>query len=1054
MFQTTRNDWENQYITQIGREPMHVPLGAYASHEQAKSCNRKVSPYVLSLDGSWKFLLVSNPKAAPDFYTQDFDTSTWGNITVPGSWELQGHDHPIYTNVKYPFDMSNPNSPHLLNPGEHVLSNDPRQFDIRLNPPFVPENNPTGCYITEFTIPDQWEGRAVYINFDSVESSFYIWMNGVQVGYSQDSKLSAEFNITPYLTRGTNRLALQVMRWCDGSYLEDQDYWHLSGIHRSVTLYSKPKIHIKDFKIMQQFDSELKDVEVIAYCYLHKAHGYADYSIISSLYAPNGEEVITPIIEKVHAQTSMYIKNKHNPEATSALFNFTINAPLKWSSESPNLYTLVFTLLNPEGEAVDYESCKVGFRCIKIGSDGVIRLNGKRMIIRGVNRHEHHPITGRTLTEARMREEIYAIKRLNFNAVRTCHYPNDPLWYDLCDELGLYLVDEANLETHGLQGLLALDPTWGQAFLERAIRMVMRDKNHPSILFWSLGNESCAGPNHAAMAGWIRGYDPYRPVQYESWNPSTLISDLRVPMYPPLPWVDEVMADTEDIRPMVMCEYAYAKSNSNGNVKKFWDYVDKYPRFQGGFVWDFSDKAFLKHTKDGTPYFGYGGDFGESVLDSVKDMCLNGVVSPDLEPHPGALELKKVQSPLQIKRVEGMENTYMLSNTYLEHDLSHLTGRWSLLEDGKILLEGTLEVPNLAPGTKGMLQVPQQQAFKSGSEYFMNFYFNLKETTCWAEVGHELYSEQFLLKSVSAIPMGDKTASPLRLIDTQETFEILGDTFKVIIDQQKGLITDYAYKEIQLIESGATENYYRAPTGIDAACGGDNCHAKDWQEAGLNNLNREILNVVAYQIKSEVVTVEIDVVLLPPNRAEGIHSQVRYVIYGDGSIQIENRVIAKIASPTLPRIGLTWTLSKNLGQLKWYGRGPHENYMDRKESALVGIYESTVDAQHHPYILPVECGGKEDVRWFELTNPEGIGLRYEGTAPLHFDVHRNSVAQYDQAQHTFDLVPDEVIWLNTDHIHSGLGGDTGWYKNIHEEYQVKPGVYDYSLWLRPIDSIK
>ncbi|QOS79417.1 hypothetical protein JNUCC31_00110 [Paenibacillus sp. JNUCC31] len=416
----------------------------------------------------------------------------------------------------------------------------------------------------------------IFINFESVESAFYVWVNSICAGYSQDSKLNAEFNITELVRQGDNKLALQVMRWSDGTYLEDQDYWHLSGIHRSVVLYAKPRQHIRDFKVMALLDEQYKDGKLIVYTHANKYHNYGDFSVRATLFDSEGKQIFEPMTSPVATSTPMYMPwgGEWKPEDGAALIISDVKNPLLWSAEQPNLYTLVLTMLDPDGNEIDFESCRVGFRRIERSPEGVILLNGKRFIVRGVNRHEHHPDTGRTITPERMREEIIKIKQLNFNAVRTSHYPNDPVWYDLCDELGLYLVDEANIETHGIQGTLSKDPEWAAAYLDRAIRMVMRDKNHPSILFWSLGNESSVGANHAAMAGWIRFYDPYRLVQYESGFPSPQISDILAPMYPPLSWVDRIMADTKDLRPLIMCEYAYSKSNGNGNFYKFWELIN------------------------------------------------------------------------------------------------------------------------------------------------------------------------------------------------------------------------------------------------------------------------------------------------------------------------------------------------------------------------------------------------------------------------------------------------------------------------------------------------
>jgi beta-galactosidase len=1050
----SKNDYENQHILHINREAMHVPLGAYSSETEATTCDRRISKFVTVLDGSWKFKLFSGLQHISEgFYKEDYDVSQWEDIVVPGNWELQGHSYPIYTNVKYPFDMTDEGDKHIVRPTEELSEEEGKPYYRSLTPPFVPKNNPTGCYITKFSVPYDWDNREIFINFEGVESAFYIWVNGEEVGYSQDSKLSAEFNITKFIKNGENTLAVQVMRWSDGSYLEDQDYWHLSGIHRSVILYSKPRAHIRDFKVMTPLDENYEDAELVVYCYMNRIQGFADYSVSAKLLDMEGKEVISELCARVSQDTPMYLREKYIPEACSALLIKKVENPVKWSSENPYLYTLILTLKDKNGMAVDFESCRIGFRKIEISQEGVIKLNGRRLIIRGVDRHEHHSETGRTVSRERMREEIIAMKKLNFNAVRTSHYPNDPAWYDLCDELGIYLVDEANLETHGIQGLLSKDPEWSGAYLERAVRMVMRDKNHPSVLFWSLGNESSVGPNHAAMAGWIRYYDPHRLVQYESGDPGSLVSDIRVPMYPGLSWVDEVMADTSDKRPMVMCEYAYAKSNSNGNFKKFWDYVDKYPRFQGGFIWDWSDKALTKYTEDGKSFWAYGGDFNEPVTDSVLDMCLNGIVSPDLSLHPSAYEIKKLQAPVAIVEVDLLKGKFNLLNKHTDSDLSHLDIHWNITANGNKIHSGIIEALTIMAECSGCFEVPFTIGeLEEGAEYYINFSLRLKEERVWAEAGYEIYSQQFKLpvKVASKNPFKGSSLLELNMNDGDESIIIIGDDFIISFHKKEGVIASYSYRGNKIILSGAEENYFRAPTGIDEGQGGSYFYAGTWREAGLDRLVRKVENINAYMAGKSNAIVEVSSYLCAEGREMGIYSEVRYTISGDGTIEVENKVDVNRELPILPRIGLTFTLEKEFDYVTWFGRGPHENYCDRKVSAHVGLYEMKVDGEGCPYILPVECGGREDVRWLSLTNEEGSGVVLEGYELFHFDVHKNSVSDYAEARHICDLLPRDEIYLNIDHIHSGLGGDTGWGRTIHEEYQIKPRRYQYSFKIRPL----
>ncbi len=1038
-----KNDWENQKVTERNREPMHSPLGAYENAEQAAGCDRRVSKYVQVLDGTWKFHLAPKPQEVPEGFSADgYDVSGWDDIIVPKNWELQGYDVPIYTNMGYPFDYSDPNEPHVLQTGSDPEIGHP-------HPPFVPSNNPTGCYVTTFDIPADWESRRTLISFEGVESAFYLWVNGEMVGYGQDSKLPSEFDLTEYVRAGANTLAVQVMRWSDGTWLEDQDYWHLSGIQRSVLLYSKPQGHLRDYKFQTVFDEDYENATLQGWCFMNEVAGLTEYSVKLRMLDADGNEVVPETQARISHQTPMYIRNDGpTPEYCAALFEIPVESPKKWTAETPYLYTVLMTLVDGAGTEVDFESCRVGFRQVELKND-IICLNGKRLVFRGVDRHEHDAEWGRAVPLEKMRAEIVAMKQLNFNAVRTSHYPDDSRWYDLCDELGIYIIDEADLETHEVGTLLAKDPEWAEAFLERAKRMVLRDKNHPCVVSWSLGNESGAGWNHAGMAGWIRYYDPTRLVQYESQDPNAVISDIRVPMYPGMDWVADVMADETDPRPMVMCEYAYSKSNSNGNFKEFWDNIEKYPQFQGGFIWDWSDKALFQTAEDGTKYWAYGGDFGESVTDPVLDMCLNGVVLPDLTPYPGAWEIKKQQAPVQTVAINMERNELQLRNRYHALDLSHLDIAWAVIEDGVEIESGTVETPALGAGEDTNLVVPYNTPTdpKPGAEYFLNLSFTLSQDTPWAKAGHQVYWDQIVLPARKPAVPASRAAEPLSLADDGNAVTISGDCATVILDRSKGTIA-LQQNDNDLLVAGATANFFRAPTGIDEGNGW--CYAREWREAGLDKLQRTVTSVNLGHVSESEVAVDVVSAMTVDGCDTRFDSVVSYRVHGDGRIDVRHRVTAEADVSVLPRIGTTLVLPSGLRRLSWYGRGPWENYADRKDAASVGIYHSTVDDQYVDYILPVENGGKEDVRWLTLTDEAGKGLRISGHELLHFDVHCTTVADYDAARHTHELQPRDEVYLNIDHVHAGVGGDVGWRKCIHPEYQVLPGTYEYSYTIEPI----
>ncbi len=1078
-------DFENHNVLEVNREPMHAPLCGYASKEEARAGDRIASTFVNTLDGSWAFRLFDRPEAVPtDFSSTEFDVSGWARIAVPGTWETQRHGTPIYTNVKYPFGVE-PGSPHLRNPYRGAAPDgasppegaSPREMDhyggAVLCPPYVPADNPTGCYVTDFTVDPTWAEKDLYLSFEGVESAFYLWVNGRCVGYGQDSKLPSEFRITEFAKPGSNRLAVQVMRFCDGSYLEDQDYWHLSGIHRSVILYAKPSAHINDLQVRTPIDlssisigdrGPAADAELDITCSVREVPGFASYRVRFELLDPAGKSIATGEAP-VSVDTPMYSRRGGDRPRERATANVRLPVPDAhlWSDETPTLYRAVVVLIGPGGEEVDYESVRVGFRDIRVADDGVIRLNGRRLIVRGVDRHEHDPESGRLPSIERMRDEVVAMKRLNFNAVRTSHYPNDSAWYDLCDEMGIIVVDETNLETHGIGAQLSRDPTWAQAYLQRAIRMVMRDKNHPCVCFWSLGNESGVGPNHAAMAAWIRSYDPTRLVQYESGDPGADVTDVRVPMYPKVKWVEQTLSDPDDPRPMVMCEYAYAKSNSNGGVSKYWELVRRFPRFQGGFVWDWCDKSLPLSGPDGTIGYGYGGDFGEDVLNEESlDMCLNGVVQPDLTPHPGALEIRYLQAPVRLLSASGgpttgaatidgptsadvAAGTVAVRNEYHSTDIGGMELDWVLLRNGVAVADGTNTLPPIAPGETEVVELPWHDALtgvdEAGasnrdawgapspghvSQWHLNVDLRLAADTPWAPAGHTIAFEQFdvTARVSGAVDGGLSTTRTGAAASYEWPAGLSVSSDRLLVGSEGAPIL-----------RGGVGNFFRATTGIDRGTGGDS-YANDWYRAGLDRLERRVVSVTGGERRIVHARYEVD------GRACFEQRSV-YEPIGEGAIGVEETVICDPALPVLPRIGVTYEIDPALSRVEWLGRGPHESYCDRKLSARVGRYEGTVDEQHYPFILPVECGGKEDVRWIALRDGSGRGVVFASDIAFHASALRHSVAEYEAAQHEWDLTLSDRIYINLDHRHLGLGGDVGWYKCIDEEHLIQPGTCRY-----------
>ena len=977
----------------------------------------------------WRFKLFENPlKVSEGFENVDYEDVDWDFIPVPSNWELHGYGKPVYTNILYPFEKEGVNSHYEL---------EIAKGQMELNAPYIPEKNLTGCYRTTFDIPNDYDEKDILIEFGGVESCFYLNVNGIEIGYSQDSKLDASFDITHAVKKGTNLLAVKVLQFCDGTYLEDQDYWHLSGIYRDVRISAKAKQRLFDYKIETLFKGDnFKESELrVMLLPNNTVKGYGECYVKLSLYNAD-QELVTTFQSDTYAKCGYYLMPKF-----IAFTSVMVKKPRLWSAEEPYLYTLVMETIDGAGNITDIESSKVGFRKIEISNEGVLQINGKRLIIRGVDLHEFCPETGRYVTEEYMRKQIDCMKQLNFNAVRNSHYPHVNEWYDLCDELGIYLVDEANLETHGYGGQLSSSPEWTAAYVERATRMVLRDKNRPSVILWSLGNESGAGANHAAMYGWIKEYDKTRYVQYESNNPGANITDINAPMYPSKEWIEDKMADRKDQRPFIMCEYAYAKSNSNGNFMEFWELVDKYPRFQGGFIWDFQDKALTLKKEDGTSKYVYGGAFHETIVDPVEDMCLNGIVFPDLSWKPAANEVKNCQSPVKIiyDAHPYYGGGYKVKNNYQFLNLSHLRFTWNIECNGKLMDQGELKQYFTPAGETELIELPLQYDHIQGETYF-NVNISLREASSYASAGYVIYTYQIPLEQ-SVLTKKEACIAAEKLVMNELDREIIitGPNTEIYFDKQTCSFQKVILGgEAKFI--GGQDNFYRPVTGIDEGTKdlGRN-YAEEWKAEGLNDLKISVLN-----INTAVTDNQIFIFTEVTYQDGKIKVSTQYRIGSEG-IEINKTVVNNCLTKTIPRIGLTFILPVDNDRLTWYGRGPWENYCDRKTSAMISYYNSTVSEQYTPYIKPVECGGKEDVRYLTVGNKEGHGIYVFGAEPFHFDIHDYSITECDVAAYGDEIVKDNKIYLNVDYKHAGVGGDNGWTKNIHSEYCISKGFYHYQI---------
>jgi beta-galactosidase len=1020
---------------------MHSPWGGYEDAEQAREGNRSASGNVCSLNGDWRFHLAPAPDRVPEgFWSPDHDVSAWAILPVPSNWELHGHDAPIYTNFIYPFPLGT-DEPHLRRP---LLQGGDIDERFLMNPPRLPAENPTGCYRRDFDSPAAWAGKRVFLEFDGVESAFYVWLNGHPVGYSQDSKLAAHFDITDLIRAGRNTIALQVMRWSAGTWLEDQDYWHLSGIFRSVRLIAKPVVHLRDWFVRATPAVCGEGGELDATVWLAEADGYAEHSVRLEIFDAEGRSL---------GRQENALVLKPGPEVwNEAGIKFRLELPrvLRWTPETPHLHTVVLTLLDPDGREIDFESCRAGFRRIEI-RDGVILLNGVRMIFRGVNRHEHAYATGRALTRDYMREEILLIKRMNFNAVRTSHYPNDPVWYELCDELGLALVCEANLETHGVFGLLSNNPDWAGAYLERATRMVVAYKNHCSILSWSLGNEAYRGPHHAAMAGWVRYYDPTRLVQYEGANPEAAISDLRGNMYASPDAIMNMLAQQRDPRPFVLIEYLHHCGNGGGGMHRFEDLIERFERFQGGFAWDWHDKCLPARAADGTIFPGYGGDFGEAIVERVvpRHMICTGLVLPDLSPKPVLWEIKNVQSPLRFYPLAPAEGRFVLKNRHHSLDTSGYVIDCRLLRDGEAVGERHLTLPLVGPMAELPLRLELDglvPATLEGAEYHLLLIVRLAAPTPWAEAGHEIHRAQFAL-TPGPRPAGfpTPTSAAATLDASAEAWTVRAGVLTLAVDRATGLLRSCERNGRPYLVSGVHEAFSRPRSSLDSDV---HWGLHDlWLAVAPGELTRETRSVHACAVPDGSVLFETHARLRSERTKAAIEVLTTLRVSGTGFVEVE--MVARIdpAFGHVPRAGCSLVLPEGFEELEWLGLGPGENYVDRADAAWIGRHRSTVSAQHFPFIPPSECGGHGETRWLRLAHADGRALRVRARRPLHFDARHASVADYRAALHDHELPRRAETYLHLDGAHAGIGGNMGWSTTIEAQHLVPAGEYRWGFTL-------
>jgi beta-galactosidase len=1000
-------DWENPAIVGRNKEAAHATLLPYADQASARIGTRSASPFHLSLNGAWKFNWVGKPADRPvDFYKPEYDVSRWRTIEVPSVWELQGYGIPIYTNIRYPFEAK---------------------------PPYIPHDyNPVGSYRTEFEVPAAWRGRQTFVHFGGVYSAFYLWVNGQMVGYSEDSKTPAEFDLTRYLREGTNVLAAEVYRWSDGSYLEDQDMFRFSGIFRDVYLYSAPPVHIRDFRVRTDLDAQYRDATLAVQTKVRNldTRPAGPRTIELLLLDADGKPAGT--VPLAVARLKEVAPGGEGTVETSVV----VRNPRKWSAEDPSLYTLLLTLKDRAGRVTEVTRAAIGFREVEL-KDAQLYVNGAAIKVKGVNRHEHDPDTGRAVTEARMVQDIELMKRFNINTVRTAHYPNDEKWYDLCDRYGIYLVDEANVESHGMgysmEKSLGNNPAWEIAHVDRTVRMVERDKNHPSIIMWSLGNEAGPGHNFEVTSKVTRELDPTRPVHYERYNQ---VADVDSTMYPSVEDLEKE-GRKASAKPFFVCEYAHAMGNAVGNLQDYWDVFEANPRLIGGCIWDWVDQGLRKYTDeqpgpDGRRrwFYAYGADFDDQPNDG--NFVCNGLVPPDRQVTPKLLEVKKVYQNVAIRPDDLAAGSIVVYNKHVFTNLAAFDAKWTLSEDGKTIQEGALPPIDLAPGASTPVKVPfTAPEQKSGAEYFLRVSLHLKEDALYAKKGHEVAWQQMQVPYPPAARkvMAAELAGDLTVVDGERFVTISGKSFKVAFDRQTGTIDTLAYTNTPIISSvadnvaGPLLNVFRALTDND-----DGWMRRPFYESGLSQLAHRVLAFQVNQVNARQAQVMV-VTDARGFKGNGFLHTATYSVSGDGSIGVENRIEPVGTLPPLPKLGVQMTLSGALDNFRWLGRGPSESYPDRKTSADIGLYGGKVAEQWVEYVRPQENGNKEEVRWAALLDLRETGLLMVGDGPLSVTVSHFTAADVDLARHRprepkrfKRLVPRKDVIVSLDHQQMGLGG--------------------------------
>ena len=1003
----TFQEWKDPRINAVNRAPMHANYFAYESAEAAKKGIKENSANFMTLNGTWKFNWVKDADSRPtDFWKTGFNDKGWNDIPVPGVWELHGYGDPIYVNIGYAWR---------------------NQFEN--NPPYVPTgNNHVGSYRKEITVPASWKGKDIIAHFGSVTSNMYLWVNGKYVGYSEDSKLEAEFNLTPYLKPGQkNLIAFQVFRWCDGTYLEDQDFFRYSGVGRDCYLYARDKKRIEDIRVTPDLDGEYKNGSLNIALNL-KGNGKVNLILKDA----SGKEVA-------------------NTQATKGNAIIEVENPHKWTAETPYLYTLYASL---EGNS-EVIPVKVGFRKVEM-KNAQLLVNGQPVLIKGANRHELDPDGGYVISKERMIQDIQVMKQFNLNAVRTCHYPDNNYWYELCDQYGIYMVAEANIESHGMgygEKTLAKRDDYTLAHMERNQRNVQRSFNHPSVIIWSLGNEAGYGPNFEKAYDWIKAEDPSRLVQYEQAGRNGK-TDIYCPMYLGYNRCEEYSKDEQYQKPLIQCEYAHAMGNSEGGFKEYWDLVRKYPKYQGGFIWDFVDQSVRWTGKNGKMIYAYGGDFNRFDA-SDFNFCDNGLISPDRVPNPHMYEVGYFYQDIWTNHADIKNGEISIFNEYFFRDLSAYYLEWQVLKAGKVMRSGRVEDLNVGPQQTVKMKLPIGDICQC-SEWLLNVAYKLKNTEGLLPAGHIIAKQQLVLNPYKAPSMELKNEAKSNWTVVEPTLKendkhyliVHGENFRIEFDKQNGYLSKYQVNGLDMMKEGSylKPNFWRAPTDNDFGAYLQRRYAV-WKNPTIKlvSLQQRIADQQAI-IEAAYELPEVSAKL-----------NLTYVINNEGTMKVTQKMTAdknaKVAN--MFRFGMQMQMPRSFDKVEYYGRGPIENYIDRKANADLGIYRQSVAEQFYSYIRPQETGTKSDLRWWKTINAAGRGIQVVAAEPfsasaLHYTIESLDEGTHKQQGHSPEVEEADLTNLCLDLIQAGLGCEDSWGRIARPEYQVPYGDYEFTFILKPM----